>query len=485
MTVEIESSYELNPAAKQNEGGEERVMENTTQKRILILGGGFAGLTVAMELERKLACDPSVEIMLVNRENFFLFTPMLHEVAASDLDLTTIVNPVRKMLRRVNFLAGEVERIDLEQKKVIVSHGFDQHPHTLEFDFLVFGLGSVTNTYGLPGVQEHALTMKSLGDAMRVRNQLIAHLEEADSDCCEKIESLLTFVVAGGGFAGVETVAGINDFVRRALPSYSHLSEDMVRVMLIHSGPIILPELDESLGVYAQKILAARKVQIRLNTKIETFSGGAVRLTDGTMIPAKTLVWTAGTSPNPLLETIPCAKEGGRLLVTEFLELQGWPNVWALGDCSAIPDRLTGKFHPPTAQHALRQGKIAAHNILAALRGREKKRFDFSTIAQLATVGRRTGVANILGINFSGFIAWWLWRTIYLFKLPRFEKKIRVALDWTLDLIFSKDLVQFLDIRAPMVSHSKADPPQNSRPSGQDGQSAKAPALISRSLARR
>jgi len=435
-------------------------MENKTPKRILILGGGFAGLTVAMELERKLARDPSVEITLINRENFFLFTPMLHEVAASDLDLTTIVNPVRKMLRRVNFLAGGVDQIDLEQKRVIVSHGFDHHPHTFEFDFLVFGLGSVTNTYGLPGVQEHALTMKSLGDAMQVRNRVIAHLEEADSDCCEKIESLLTFVVAGGGFAGVETVAGINDFVRRALRSYRHLSAEMVRVVLIHSGPVILPELEESLGVYAQKVLAGRKVEIHLNTKIESFSGRAVRLTDGTIILTNTLVWTAGTSPNPLLEKIPCAKEGGRLLVTECLELQGWPGVWALGDCSAIPDRLTGKFHPPTAQHALRQGKIAAHNIIAAIRGTEKKRFAFSTIAQLATIGRRTGVANILGINFSGFIAWWLWRTIYLSKLPRFEKKLRVALDWTLDLIFSKDLVQFLDVRAPMVSRPDVHPSQ-------------------------
>lgn len=430
-------------------------MENKIPKRILIVGGGFAGLTVAMELERKLARDPSVEITLINRENFFLFTPMLHEVAASDLDLTTIVNPVRKMLRHVNFLVAEVDQIDLEQKRVVVSHGFDHHSHALEFDFLVFGLGSVTNTYGLPGVQEHALTMKSLGDAMQVRNRVIAHLEEADSDCCEKIESLLTFVVAGGGFAGVETVAGINDFVRRALRSYTHLSEDMVRVILIHSGPVILPELEESLGVYAQKILAGRNVEIYLKTKIDSFLSGAVRLTDGTMIPTKTLVWTAGTSPNPLLETIPCVKERGRLLVTEFLELRGWPGVWALGDCSAIPDRLTGTFHPPTAQHALREGKIAAHNVIAAIRGTKKKRFDFSTIAQLATIGRRTGVANILGIKFSGFFAWWLWRTIYLFKLPRFEKKLRVALDWTLDLIFSKDLVQFLDIRAPVVSRPK------------------------------
>ena len=199
-------------------------------------------------------------------------------------------------------------------------------------------------------------------------------------------------------------------------------------------------------------------MEIRLNTRVEGFSGGAVQLSDGAAIHTSTLVWTAGTSPNPLLETIPCAKERGRLLVTESLELQAWPGVWALGDCSAALDRETGRFYPPTAQHALRQGKLVAHNIIAAVRGTEKKRFRFSTIGQLAAIGRRTGVANILGINFSGFVAWWLWRTIYLSKLPRLEKKLRVAFDWTLDLIFAKDLVQFLDIRAPMVSRQEERP---------------------------
>jgi NADH dehydrogenase len=438
-------------------------MENTLPKRILILGGGFAGLTVAMELEKTLADDPSVEITLVNRENFFLFTPMLHEVAASDLDLTTIVNPARRMLRHVHFFAGEVSRIDIEQKRVVVSHGFDHHHHTLEYDFLVLGLGCVTNLYGIPGLQEYALTMKTLGDAMRLRNHLIAHLEEADSDCCKSKEPLVTFVVAGGGFAGVETVAAINDFVRGALHSYPHLTEDMLRIVLVHSGPVILPELDEKLGSYAQRKLAGRKVEVRLNTKVEGFSGRAVRLSDGTTIHTNTLLWTAGTSPNPLLETIPGAKERGRLLVTESLELQAWPGVWALGDCAAILDRRTERFYPPTAQHALREANVVAHNVIASVRGKEKKQFDFSTIAQLAAIGRRTGVANILGVNFSGFIAWWLWRTIYLSKLPRLEKKLRVAFEWTLDLIFSKDLVQFLDIRSPMFSRPEADVSEQSK----------------------
>jgi NADH:ubiquinone reductase (H+-translocating) len=431
-------------------------MESTRRTRILILGGGFAGLTVAMELERSLGRDPSVEITLVNRENFFLFTPMLHEVAASDLDLTTIVNPARKMLERVRFFAGEVDRIDLEHRNVSVSHGFDHHQHRLEFDFIVLGLGNVTNLYGIPGLQEYALTMKSLGDAMRLRNHLIAHLEEADSDCCKLKEPRVTFVAAGGGFAGVETVAAINDLVRGALRSYANLTEDMLRVVLVHSGPMILPELKPELGAYAERKLTERKVEIRLNTRVESFSGSAVRLSDGTEIATNTLVWTAGASPNPLLESIPCEKERGRLLVTECLEVQGWPGTWALGDCAAIPDLRKGGFHPPTAQHALREAKVVAHNVTASVRGLEKKKFVFSTIGQLATIGRRTGVANIWGINFSGFLAWWLWRTIYLSKLPRFEKKLRVAFDWTLDLIFSKDFVQFLEIRAPMISRQEA-----------------------------
>ena len=195
-------------------------MGNTTPKQILILGGGFAGLTLAMELEKKLGEDSSVEITLINRENFFLFTPMLHEVATSDLDFTTIMSPARKMLRRVNFLAAEIEQIDVENKNVTVSHGFNHHQHTIGFDFLVIGLGCVTNLYGISGLREGALTMKTLGDATRLRNHLIAHLEEADSDCCKDKEPRLTFVVAGGGFAGVETVAGINDLVRESLRSY-------------------------------------------------------------------------------------------------------------------------------------------------------------------------------------------------------------------------------------------------------------------------
>ena len=265
----------------------------------------------------------------------------------------------------------------------------------------------------------------------------------------------LTFAVAGGGFAGVETIAGINDFMREALRFYPNLREDMLRMVLVHPGEVILPELSPKLGRYAQQKLAERGVDIRVNTRVTGMSEQRVELSDGTSLTTDTLIWSAGTTPNPLLAMLPCQKDRGRLLVTDYLEVPEWPGVWALGDCALVPDRQTGAYYPPTAQHALRQGKVVAYNLTATVRGGPKKPFDFSTIGQLAAIGRRTGVANILGMNFSGFLAWWLWRSIYLSKLPRMEKKLRVALDWTLDLLFSKDLVQFLMVRAPTVSHSE------------------------------
>ncbi len=418
-------------------------MADTDPKRVLVVGGGFAGVYAAVELERLLKRDPSVEVTIVNRDNFFLFTPMLHEVAASDLDVTHIVNPVRKLVRKVGFFDGDVVDIDLERRAVVVAHGTDAHTHALPYDHLVIALGSITNFFGLPGLAERALTMKSLGDAIALRNRLIALLEEADTECCAEIRRrLLTCVVAGGGFAGVETIAGINDFVHEALRYYPNLSPDMVRMVLVHPGAVILPELSESLGRYAQRKLEARGVEIRTATKVAAVGDDTVTLTDGATLDARTILWTAGTTPNPLLGALPCGKERGRILVDSHLEVPGWPGVWALGDCALVPDGATGSFHPPTAQHAIRQGKVVARNVVAALRGKPKTPFAFRTIGQLASLGRRTGVAEIFGIRFSGFLAWWLWRTIYLAKLPRFEKKLRVALDWTLDLLFSKDLVK-------------------------------------------
>ncbi|HEV8199863.1 MAG TPA: NAD(P)/FAD-dependent oxidoreductase [Candidatus Polarisedimenticolia bacterium] len=425
-------------------------------KRILILGGGFGGLYAALRLEKTLARDPDVQVTLVNRENFFLFTPMLHEVAASDLDLSNIVSPVRTLLKRVSFFQGDVEGIDLDRRTVTVSHGLDTHAHDMPYDALVLALGSITNFYGLPGLEERALTMKSLGDAVHLRNRLIALMEEADTECCALQRSpLMTFVVAGGGFAGVETIAGLHDFVLASLRFYPNIGERNVRFVLVHPGEHILPELGEELGRYAGDKLAARGIEIRGKSKVAAVDDNGVTLSDGTVIPSRTVIWTAGTTPNPKLGLLPCAKDRGRIKVDENLEVPGYPGVFAVGDCALIPNRKNGAFHPPTAQHALREGTVVAHNITAHLKEGRRRPFHFESLGQLAAIGRRTGVAKMFGLKFSGFFAWWLWRTIYLSKLPRFEKKLRVALDWTLDVFFSKDLVQFQTTRARTVSSAE------------------------------
>ncbi len=423
-------------------------------KRVLILGGGFGGLYAALELDKHIGKRDDVEVTLVNRENFFSFTPMLHEVAASDLDVTHIVNPVRKMLKHVRFFLGDVESVDLDRRAVTVAHGFERHTHELAYDHLILSLGSTSNFFGLPGLEERALTMKSLADASGLRNRLIEHLEEADTECAAKACArgpLLTCVVAGGGFAGVETIAAINDFVRGAIRFYPNLGNESIRMVLVHSGETILPELSEKLGRYAARKLAERGIELRLGARVTGMSDAGVQLSDGSTLATRMLVWTAGTAPHALLSTLPCASERGRIVVDEHLEVKDHPGVWAVGDCAVVPDGKTGRACPPTAQHALRQGRVLARNVLAAIDSGKKKPFRFATVGQLATIGRRTGVANVLGVNFSGFVAWWLWRTIYLAKLPRAEKKIRVALDWTLDLFFSKDLVQLTTARPSRV----------------------------------
>ncbi len=417
--------------------------------RILILGSGFGGLYAALRLQKLLRRRKDVEVVLVNRENFFSFTPMLHEVAASDLDLTHIVNPVRKLLAGIQFFLGDVLAVDLAGRSVTVAHGSDHHQHVLGFDQLILALGSTTNFYGLPGLEANALTMKSLGDAVALRGRLIQNLEEADTECAVAAgirEALTTCVVAGGGFAGVETLASVNDFVRQALRFYPNLRASQLRMVLVHSGDTILPELDPRLGRYAEKKLEERGIELRLGCRVLGVKDDGVELSDGSRIPTRTLVWTAGTSPHPLLGTLPCAKERGRIRVSSTLEVEGHPGVWALGDCACVPDPQ-GLPYPPTAQHALRQGRVLADNVVAHLLGRESKPFVFRTIGQLATIGRRSGVAQVFGLRFSGFVAWWLWRSIYLAKLPRLEKKLRVVLDWSLDLLFSKDLVQFTTAR--------------------------------------
>jgi NADH dehydrogenase len=421
--------------------------------RVLILGGGFGGIYTALELEKLLSRREDVMVTLVTRDNFFLFTPMLHEVATSDLEINTIINPLHRLLSRVSTFIGNIDAIDLTAKSVHVSHGFDRHCHDLAFDQLVLALGASTNFFGLPGVEANALTLRTINDAGALRSRLISHLEEANSECAiGGRRPLLTFLVAGGGFAGVETIGGINDFVRQSIRFYPALSEADVRMVLITPDELILEELDPRLGAYAQRQLASRGIEILTRARVAGYENGCVLISDGRSVPASTLVWTAGNTGNPLVASLSLPSRGGRLLVNEYLEVENTPGIWALRDCAMVPNPLTNGFHPATAQHALRQGRVLACNLVAEIAGTKKKPFRLSTLGQLASIGRRTGVANIFGMKFSGFFAWWLWRTIYLCKLPRLEKKVRVALDWTLDLCFAKDLACVTEPRTKVVS---------------------------------
>jgi NADH:ubiquinone reductase (H+-translocating) len=421
------------------------------RKRVLILGGGFAGMYAALHLEKQLGRRDDVEVTLVSRDNFFLFTPMLHEVAASDLNASAIVISLRKLLPHLTFVEGDVLGLDLHAKTVSVSHGgLDGHGHTLSYDYVVLAMGSETNFFGKPGPKEHALTMKTLGDAMLLRNSLIDRLEEADADCVTtgQRNAIVTFVVVGGGFAGVETAGAINDFIHGALPFYPNIQHANVRVMLVHGGKEVLPELGEDLGAYTRKKLIEHGVEVRTGIHVQDVTPEGVVLPDGTVVPTKTVVWSAGVTPPSLLKSLPCEKERGRLKVNARMEVPGFPGVWALGDCASVPDLTQGnKPCPPTAQHAMRQGLAAARNVCSALKGQPGRPFRYKMLGQLAAIGRRAGVARILGLKFSGTFAWFLWRTIYLSKIPRLETKVRVAMGWTLDLFFRRDVVQLIGPR--------------------------------------
>jgi len=415
---------------------------------IVIAGGGFAGLSAAMYLDKTLARRAEAEVTMISRENFILFTPMLHEVASGDLYPGDIINPVRRILRHVKFVEAEVKAIDLSARRIHCVGGITELDLEFEFDHLLLTLGSETNFFNLPGVSEWAVTMKSIFDAAMLRNRVLALLEEAtiQKDVATR-RRLLTFVTAGGGFAGVETTGAINDFVRETVRYYPNLNEELVRVVVIHPGDFLLPELGQELGDYAERKLRERKVDVIKGVRVASYDGSLVTMTDGNRIAASTLIWTAGVKPSPVIAPLPCEKERGRLLVSEFLAVTVVPGLWAAGDCAAVPVFDTEKFHPPTAQHGLREGLVAAKNIAAVVLDRPLRSFTFTTLGQLATIGRRKGVAMVFGMKFSGFIAWVLWRTVYLMKLPRLSKKLRVMVGWTLDLLFARDIEQMITLR--------------------------------------
>ena len=425
--------------------------------RVLILGGGFAGMTTAEQLEHQFGADPSVDITLVSENNALLFTPMLAEVAASSLEPTHISTPLRTSLRRTNVVRAKATAIDLAARTVTLTDATASW--AASFDHLVLALGSISNYMGMKNVEQQAYDFKSISDAMRIRNRVIDMFERANRETdAEKRKSMLTFVIAGAGFAGAELAGGMNDFARGMLADYPNLSAADVGIVVVHPRDRILPELGESLAKYAEQRMTERGVTFMLNTRLNDCSEDAVMCTSNNAplkISGNTLVWTAGTAPNPLLRSLPDTVQRdkrGAVLVNASLAVDGTQGLWAVGDCAVVPDVLNpGKTCPPTAQFALREAKTLAHNIHAEVHGQATKRFSFKALGLLAVVGHHTACAELSipftkkTLLFSGLLAWLMWRAIYLGKLPGLERKIRVMSDWLIELFFPRDIVQTLE----------------------------------------
>src|SRR5436190_7023414 len=417
--------------------------------KIVIAGGGFAGLYAAKYLDKHLAQRGDVEVTLIARENFILFTPMLHEVAAGDLAPADIVNPLRRILRHVNVIEADVEAVDLKARKIRCVHGLERGELEFDFDHLLLALGSETNFFDNAGIRDWAVTMKNLSDATLLRNRVVAFLEEAnlEKDAVAR-RQWLTFVIAGGGFAGAETAGAVNDFVRETAKFYPDLAGEEIRVVVIHPGDYLLPELGEELGRYAERKMRDRKVEVIKGARVANYDGWVVTLNNGLSIPAATLIWTAGVKPSPVVAALACVKEKGRIVADQYLQVPGFRGLWTAGDCAAVPDGYeTGIFFPPTAQHGMREAIVAAKNIERTILGEPLKPFQYRTMGMFASIGHHTGVVSMFGFKFSGFIAWWMWRSVYLMKLLRLAKKLRVMMAWTLDLLFGRDIEQMITLR--------------------------------------
>jgi NADH dehydrogenase len=431
----------------------------TPSTRIVILGGGFAGVYAARTLESLLGADPAVEISLVSRDNYMVFQPMLPEVISGSIGLLDTIAPIRRLCPATNLYTRTVEGIDLAKRRVQVGQGLGSRPLALEYDHLVIALGNVTSLAGAPGLAEHALPFKYMGDALAIRNHVIDALEQADVEPDAAVRrALLTFVVAGGGFSGVEAVAELNDFVRAAATSFRHTMAREIRVVLLHAGPVILPELPTSLGTFAQTLLMRRGVEIRFNTRLTGATAGYALLAGGERIATRTLISTVPSAANPLVASLPCARDRGRIAVDPYLAVPDHPGVWAAGDCAFVLDAKTHEPAPPTAQHAVREARCLAANIAATLRGRPKRAFSFAALGKMGSLGHRSAVAEVFGVKLSGFLAWWLWRTVYLMKLPGFDRKLRVAMDWTLDLVLPPDIAQLRTGKALGVGRAHFGP---------------------------
>jgi NADH:ubiquinone reductase (H+-translocating) len=425
-------------------------LASKTKHRVLILGGGFGGVFTAKHLRQPAGSDIHVE--LISRNNFLVFQPLLPEVAGGGIHPADAVSPLRLFLPGVSVRVGEVQEIDFAAKTVHVTARRGREITAVPYDHLVIALGEVVDLSRTPGLADRALVMKDVVDAFQIRNHVLGCMEEADSTPDPRRKRrLLTFVVVGGGFTGVETLGEMQELIRKSLRHYPSVRPDEVRIILVQHGARILPELPEHLAAYATDTLRRRGVEIMLKTGVKAVTSAGIETDSGLTLDAETIIAAIGNAPSPLMRSLPVPLDHGRIVVDRCLRVQGLDDVWALGDNAHIPlgdpnDDKTG-YAPPLAQFAFREAKVLAGNVVAHLHGRPLTPFEYRSVGTMASLGGRSGVADILGVRITGFLAWAAWRLLYLSLLPGISTRIRVAVDWSLDLVISRSIVEIRPAR--------------------------------------
>lgn len=416
--------------------------------RILIVGGGYVGLYAALGVAKRLG--PEAEVTLVNPESFMVYPPFLPEAALGNLEPRHVVVPLRTVLRRVRVITGEVTALDYGRRvaRVRPSAGGS---YDVAYDVVVVAPGAVSRALPVPGLAGQGIGFKSVAEAIYLRNQVLSRMDAAESTSDERTRlRALTFLFVGGGYAGVEALAELEDLARYACRHYRTVRREDMRWVLVEAATGLLPEIGRGLGAYALERLRRRGIEVHLNTRLESAVGGRMVLSDGESFEAGTLVWTTGVRAHPLVAGLGFpVDERGRLIADEYLRVSAVEGAWTAGDCAAVPDLTTGGTCPPTAQHALRQGRHLAKNLVATLRGRDPAPFRYRNLGLLVSLGRYKGVASVLGIRVRGFPAWFLHRTYHVMRIATLNRKARVIADWTLALFFRRDVVQLGSLQHP------------------------------------
>jgi NADH dehydrogenase len=429
----------------------EHVHENPSpkMKRILILGGGYGGVGVLNKIQKKFESDVNVNIELVSESNFFLHTPMLPEMATGTIEPRHIATPIRRFCKRAQFHQAKVIDITLDEKKVTIQRLSDKMQSILSYDYLVLAMGGKTNFFGNHNIEQYSYTIKSLDDAIKIRNHIISMLEDADQETDQiKQQKLMTFVVAGGGFSGVETAGELNDFIRGSTSKfYRNISQDAIKIILVSAGGKILPEIG-NLGDYSKHALEKSGVTIFTDTRLEDASFDLAQLNTGEKIATRTIIWAGGNTVEDVVLKIDTQHhKSGRLEVNKQLKLKDHHEVFALGDCAYSTDPRSGHPYPPTAQHAIRQSSTVAENLENKIKGIGFQHdFVYDTKGSMAKIGKKDGVALLFGHEIRGFLAWLIWKQYYLSTLPTNEKKIRVSIDWFIDLFFPRDITRLSNV---------------------------------------